>query len=111
MIKYNFGPRPTGDHRIERPHSAVVIQTAVLSENEKYGLIVVLYITSTPKAGGLYLRIASTPENGLEHESTVDCSQYYTLRKDEDIDIVGELSKADLYQVKERIKLFFSINF
>ena len=111
VIKYDFGPRQPGDHRIEGLHYAVVVQTEQLSVSEDYSLIVVLYVTSTDKRGRLYLRVQPTPENGLDHASTVDCSQYYTLRKDDaGLEVVGLLSRADQYELKQRIKVFFGIS-
>lgn len=106
---YDFDFGPQSDSRMEGPHPAVVVQTDLLNQVEGYSLTIVVPLSTKGRKSASHVSIAPSHENGLDAQSFAKCEQIYTvptllLRKRR-----GQLSKADLYQVGEALKIVLSL--
>ncbi|AIE87487.1 type II toxin-antitoxin system PemK/MazF family toxin [Fimbriimonas ginsengisoli] len=114
IIYYDFGP-PAEDRSHEdllrEKHYAVVVQTDLLSGNDKYTTLAVAGMTSTkPYNRAGWVEIPATTDNGLDHIGYCDAKKLYTIRKDRVARVVGNLEKNKVYELKRILAELFELN-
>ena len=103
LYDFDFGPRKDG--RIEGPHSVVIVQTDKLNRLERYALTIVVPVTSKKRESPTYVELQPGSERGLTPTSYAKCDQIYTLPKSELGPLRGQVSKTELYQIGEAVRL------
>jgi mRNA-degrading endonuclease toxin of MazEF toxin-antitoxin module len=105
---HDFGPRQ--NHLQEGVRPVLVVQSDALNRIDGYDNVIVVPLTTREKKAATYRRIEPQPSNGLERTSWAITSQIFTVAKSELKDQLGRLTKEDLYQVKEGLRIALGFN-
>jgi mRNA interferase MazF len=84
-------------HRRERPRG---------SNAQRFPLIAIVPLTSTPGVGVLYPRIQPSPSNGLKNASTTLVDHIRSVDKRRVERAFGQVSRVELQAVDAALKLF-----
>jgi mRNA interferase MazF len=108
VYSFDFGPQP--GHLQEGKRFLIVVQTNNLNQLEGYPNVIIVPTTTKGKPSPSYAMIEPSGSNGLTEKSFAICNQIQTIDKNRLKDFRGKLSKEDLYQVKEALKVSLSIS-
>ena len=107
MYRFDFGPQQ--DHLQEGKRYLIVVQTDALNKIDGYPNVIVVPTTTKGKPSPSFAKIEPSAANGLTETSFAICNQIQTVDKGRLKDLRGKVSKEDLYQVKEALKVALSI--
>ncbi len=107
VYRFDFGPQQ--DHLQEGKRFLVVVQTDLLNRMDGYPNVIVVPTTTKGKSSPSFARIEPSDANGLTETSYAICNQIQTMDKGRLKDCRGKISKEDLYQVKEALKVALAI--
>jgi mRNA-degrading endonuclease toxin of MazEF toxin-antitoxin module len=107
VYRFDFGPQQ--QHLQEGKRFLVVVQTDALNRIDGYHLVMVVPTTTKGRPSPSYAKIEPSEANGLTQTSFAICNQVQTFDKARLLQRVGKISKADLYLVKEALKVAFAI--
>lgn len=104
---HDFGPRQ--NHLQEGKRPALVVQTDGLNRLEGYPNTMIVPLTTKGRQSPTYVQIEPTPESGLERTSWAITNQVFTIGKGDLGERIGQVSRKELFGIKEGLKIAFSI--
>lgn len=107
IFKHDFGPRQ--NHLQEGPRPILVIQTDTLNRLDGYPNVIVVPLTTKGKPSATYAKIEPSDANKLDRTSWAITNQIFTLDKGDLKESLGQVSAAELYNVKESLKISLNI--
>jgi mRNA-degrading endonuclease toxin of MazEF toxin-antitoxin module len=107
LFQFDFGPR--SDHLQEGPRPVVVVQTNALNRLMGYPNTIVVPLTTKMKPSATYVKISPGDGNELTSDSWAISNQIFTLDKSRLQTPLGRISQAELFQLKEALKIALSI--
>jgi len=108
IFAHNFGPRQ--NNLQEGPRPVVVIQTDLLNNLEGYGNVIVVPLTTKQKPAKTFVQVEPSSSNGLDRKSWAITNQIFTISKADLGEEMGAVSKTELYEIKEGLKIALGIN-
>lgn len=108
IFAYDFGPRH--NNLQEGPRPVVVVQTDALNKLEGYGNVVVVPVTTKQKPAKTYIELEPSPQSGLDRTSWAITNQIFTIPKSDLKRELGNVSKTELYAIKEGLKIALSLS-
>jgi len=107
VYRSDFGPQQ--DHLQVGKRYLIVVQTDALNSLEGYSNVIVVLTTRKGKPSPSYAKIEPSTANGLTETSYAICNQIQTMDKGRLKDFRGKISREDLYQIKEALKVALGI--
>ena len=107
LFKHDFGPRQ--NHLQEGPRPVVVVQTDLLNKLDGYANVIIVPITTKHKPSATYAAIKPSPENDLTQPCWAIANQIFTLNKAELSNPLGRVSKEELYEIKQALKVALAL--
>lgn len=106
IFRHDFGPRQ--NHLQEGPRP-VVVQTDGLNRLEGYPNVMVVPLTTKGKPSPTFVKVEPSSENGLDRTSWAITNQVFTLDKGDLKEVVGKVSRTEMFGIKEGLKIAFAI--
>ena len=88
---------------------ALVVQTNVPNQIERYPLTIVIAVTSVLKGYRSSVEVQPSSENGLTATSEILCNQLQTVDKSRLNALIGKLSDADMHEVDTRLSYMLGL--
>jgi mRNA interferase MazF len=107
VYRFDFGPQQ--GHLQEGKRFLVVVQADALNQLEGYPNVIVVPTTTKGRQSPSFARIEPSQQNGLTEISFAICNQILTIDKNRLQESSGKISKQDLFQVKEALKVALGI--
>lgn len=101
-------PLPGGSTK-ERPF--LVVSADAFNINERYRKVMVIHLTSSPRAGGPYAWEVALPRGvaGLPAASTAKCAEVYTFFKESLTELIGTLPVEDMRRIDAALGVALSL--
>jgi mRNA interferase MazF len=100
---------PTMGHEQAGRRPCVVVSAPEISNDQRFPLVAIVPLTSTPGVGLLYPRVQPSPSNGLRNVSTALVDHVRSVDKRRVDRAYGPVSKADLQAIDAALKLFLGM--
>jgi mRNA-degrading endonuclease toxin of MazEF toxin-antitoxin module len=107
IFAHNFGPRQ--NNLQEGPRPVVVVQADALNKLEGYGNVIVVPLTTKQKPAKTFIQVEPSSSNDLDRASWAITNQIFTISKWDLVRELGSVSKTELYQIKEGLKIALGI--
>jgi mRNA-degrading endonuclease toxin of MazEF toxin-antitoxin module len=107
LFQPDFGPRQNSLQEGSRP--LVVVQSDTLNKLNGYPLVIVVPLTTKQKPSPTFVQIEPGSENKLSATSWAITNQVFTITKQELREPLGRVSKAELFSIKEGLKIAFAM--
>lgn len=86
-----------------------MIQSDALNRVENYVNVIVVPLTTRERKAATYVPVAPSRENGLDRPGWAICNQIFTIDRAELKAKRGKLQPADLYAIKEGLRIALSL--
>lgn len=103
----NWEPARGSEQAGTRP--ALIIQTNIPNQIERYPLTIVVAVTTSIKRYLSNVYVEPSEENGLSTASEVLCNQIQTISKDRLKNYIGTLEAHYMHEVDEKLRYMLSL--
>jgi mRNA interferase MazF len=103
----DWSPGRGSEQSGKRP--ALIVQSNVPNAIERYGMTIVVAVTSAIKGHRSSVQVSPTQLNGLTATSEVLCNQIQTVGKERLRDYIGRLTDAEMREVNARLRYMLAL--
>lgn len=100
---------PTVGHEQRGTRSAVLVSDLAVIADQRFPLVCVLPLTSTPGTGALYPRLTAG-ESGLQKESWAMVDQIRSVDKRRILQVFGKTRRGELAAIDDGLRLYLGLS-